>query len=159
LIAPSGFDPRLMNLRVRLLASIPGCARWLGARLKRTCITRMKGHRQLLEPDMMEQSGLIYERSIHWAETNPWFPAAVISQIRHLPSHEALKAQLATIAALTIPIHALRFGNEQDSTDRGLVPFLNALSDVSIGFLSKGSHMGLLEHSSAVSSWVRKTLC
>ena len=93
-LAPSGFDRRLMNARMRFVSRLPGSAYWLGGRLRRTCIERMKGHRSHLDAEMANRVGVVYDRSMHWAATNPCFAGAVSSQIRHLPMDEAVQTQL-----------------------------------------------------------------
>ena len=158
-IAPSGFDRRLMNARIRFLSRFPGSRAWLGGRLRRSCIERMRGHRTHLDAQMEAQVGEIYERCMHWAATNPHFAGAVHSQVSHLPRDADLEASLSTLATLAIPVHALRFGEEGDSTDEGLAPFLNALPQASIEALDRGSHMGLLEQPEDVGVWTQRTLC
>jgi hypothetical protein len=119
----------------------------------------MKRHRTHLDEQMEQRVGGVYERCMHWAATNPHFAGAVHSQISQLPSDAALRANLATLATQTIRVHALRFGDEGDSTEEGIAPFLNALPQASIHALEQGSHMGLLEHSEAVGFWTLGTLC
>jgi pimeloyl-ACP methyl ester carboxylesterase len=159
LIAPSGFDRRLMNPQIRWICRIPGTTMWLGPQLQARCIQRMKDHQSRLTSEMDDKVGYVYGRSRYWAATNPHFAGAVCSQIRELPSDAALHDELEAIATTEIPISILRFGAEEDSTDDGLSPFLNGIPKARIEQLESGSHMGLLEHTDDVNAWVRSTLC
>lgn len=153
-LAPSGFDRRLMNPRMRFVSRLPASASWLGGRLRRACIKRMRGHRSHLNSAMEQRVGAVYDRAMHWAENNTCFAGAVSSQIRHLPSDESVQRQLEQLNRRDIPIFALGFGEEADSSESGLAPFLGALSRLQRTTLASGSHMGLLEYSDSVTSWV-----
>ena len=119
----------------------------------------MKEHQSRLTSEMDDEVGYVYGRSRYWAATNPYFAGAVCSQIREFPSDPVLHDELEAVATTKIPISVLRFGAEEDSTDDGLSPFLNAIPKARIEKLESGSHMGLLEHTGDVNSWVRSTLC
>ena len=158
-IAPSGFDRRLMNPRVRWASRVPGIQLWMQHRLRQRCIRRMQDHRTHLDSKSIEYSGPIYDQCIEWTRSNPDFAKAVASQIRHLPTDDLVHQQLSELSSTQIPVNALLFGQEQDSTDQGVAPFLNALTSAEITTLEQGSHMGLLEDPAAVNSWLSTTLC
>lgn len=157
-IAPSGFDRRLMNPRIGLASRLPGSSTWLGRRVLQNCVDRIQRHRSTLSPAMERRVGDIYERSVRLAEDNEYFSSAVMSQIRHLPSDKEVHTQLEQLSQHSIPMFSLSFGEEQDSSDSGVVPFFDALPNIQKKMLSKGSHMGLLEHSTEVGSWVLESL-
>ena len=158
-IAPSGFDRRLMNPWVRWSSRIPGVQQWMQSRLRNRCIHRMQAHRTHLPPQAIQSSSAIYGQCIDWAQNNPYFAGSVASQIRHLPKDSVVHEQLSQLRAAQIPVHALRFGDEQDSTDQGVAPLLDALPHAKIIALERGSHMALLKDAEAVNSWILDSLC
>lgn len=155
-IAPSGFDRRTMNWRVRLTGGLPLVKRWAGPALRRRCRRRMEEHQSHLPADASASIREFYELSIRSVSASPHFPSAVISHMRHLPRDPSVLESLRALAK--VPLLMIEFGNEADATDEGLEPFKAAVPHAEQFLIREGSHMGLLEEREQVSARVLQFL-
>jgi pimeloyl-ACP methyl ester carboxylesterase len=149
-LAPTGFDRRNMNWRMRALPRLPLVQGLMRSRLRQRAAMRMAEHLSHLDAAMAAKLGHIYEASIRSVHDNPHFAEAVLSHVGHLPRDAAVMADLGAVSAREVPALAIGFGGEQDATEAGTTTFLNAVPQCQRVQIAQGHHMGLLDQADAV---------
>jgi pimeloyl-ACP methyl ester carboxylesterase len=151
-LAPSGWDSRTMGRLTRWSA-------WpwiMGGRIRARARDRMLGHRKRLPPDASPEIRAAYASAIASVDENPAFAAAVLNQIRHMPSYSEAAGLLRALSP-SVPVSLVSFRAEQDATEKGLGLWLENVPWARRETLD-GTHMGLLEHPALVAERVIRCL-
>jgi pimeloyl-ACP methyl ester carboxylesterase len=146
-----------MNLGARLLRHLPWLFPLVGRRLRRRCADRMKGHLAHLSAQAPAAARAAYEFSLSSVQESPAFAPAVLSQIAHFPNQEEFGRNLASLAALTAPMSAIRFRQEFDTSGASVALLAAKVPTCRVVDLD-GTHMGLLERPHAVNAAVAASL-
>lgn len=146
-LAPTGLDRRNMNPWRRALLRTPGLRAMFELRARNFATRRLRHHLAALDLDTKARVGAIYTTAIESVNNNPDFGRALASHIAHLPSDARVYADARDAS---IPILAIGFGGETDTTPAALTPFFAALPLLTMVNIANGHHMGLLDQAAEV---------
>lgn len=144
MVAPSGLDQRTIRYDIRLFSKLTWLHPIFNIGLRKRIIQRMKQHEQSLPKGVTQEKKEIYHFAQKSIQTNPHFCRAFWSQVAHAHTPKQAREQISRVPN-TLPIHILRFAEENDSTLEG-ISILYQHPKCTDQELKKGTHMALLEH-------------
>lgn len=157
MLAPSMVDPRTMSGWARLLQALPVPSALAHARLRRTLVERISGHRQRLPADASAQVKGVYEYASRCVQESPVFAQAVQAQLRGMPSEREVTQSLRRLQATNVRAAAISFADERDVTGAAAALLTQHWPDCQRAQLP-GTHMGLLERPAEVNAAVEQAL-
>lgn len=157
MLAPSGLDGRTRGTALRWLGKTALVGSLWEQPLRRRFLARMESHRAHLPGTCPPESRAAYEFSIRTVKESPVFAKAALSQMVNQSTERDFRATLARLAKSPLPVTAVHFRDEYETSRDGADVFAQALPALSTQVLD-GTHMGLLEAPDAVNACVETAL-